>query len=61
MLIRLMLQDKVLYEGEAVPIPRAGDGIERDGESLPVESVTWQFNGNQAVVTLAVGERPYTY
>ena len=61
--LRLMLQGEILYDGEAVPVPRVGDGIERDGrESLPVVAVTWKFtDGDLVVVTLEIGDRPYTY
>jgi hypothetical protein len=59
---RLMVQDEVLYEGEAPAVPRPGDAIDRDGEARPVEAVTWDFRaGGLVVVTLVVGDRPYTY
>jgi hypothetical protein len=57
-----MVQETVENEGEAIPVPRAGDLVNRGDESLPVESVTWEFqDGGLVLVTLAVGDRPYTY
>jgi hypothetical protein len=62
MTLRLLVQDEVVYEGEAVPVPRSGDLIDHGGQSLPVEAVTWQFSDTRDVeVTLVVGDRPYTY
>jgi hypothetical protein len=60
--VRVVIDEAVLYEGEAVPVPRSGELIVRDGQSLPVESVTWDFrDGGLVVATLTVGDRPYTY
>lgn len=62
MTLRLLIQDKVVYEGEAVPVPRSGDMIDHEGQSVPVAAVTWQFDGTGDVqVTLVVGDQPYTY
>jgi hypothetical protein len=62
MTVRLLIQDQLVYEGDAVPIPRSGDVIDHGGQSVPVEAVTWQFSGTGDVdVTLVVGDRPYTY
>ena len=62
MTLRLLVQDTVVYEGEAIPIPRSGDVIDHDGQSVPVEAVTWQFSDTGDIqVTLVVGDRPYTY
>jgi hypothetical protein len=62
MTLRVLVQEETVYEGDAIPVPRAGESIERGGETLPVDSVTWDFRGGGLVlVTLSVGERPYTY
>ncbi len=62
MTLRLLVQDKLVYEGEAAPIPRSGDVIDHGGQSVPVEAVTWQFSdAGDIEVTLVVGDRPYTY
>jgi hypothetical protein len=59
--VRLQIQDKVLFEGETVPVPRVGDAIRHDGQVVRVEAVTWDFAGGAVVATLVVGEVPYTY
>jgi hypothetical protein len=62
MTLRVLVQEETVYEGDAIPVPRAGDLIERSGEALPVESVTWDFRaGGLVLVTLSLGDRPYTY
>ena len=62
MTLRVVVKDKVVYEGDAVPVPRVGELIDCEAKSLPVESVGWEFQeGGLVVVTVAVSERPYTY
>jgi hypothetical protein len=62
MSLRVLVQDDVVYEGASVPVPRVGDHIRRGDDVFPVEAVTWEFGGGDAVVvTLVVGTKPYTY
>jgi hypothetical protein len=62
MAMRLHIQDVLVYEGDAIPIPRVGDVIYREDELVPIESVTWDFRDSEAVIVgLVVGNRPYTY
>jgi len=62
MTLRMLVQDEVVYEGEAVPVPRSGDVIDYGGQTVPVEAVTWQFSdAGHIEVTLVLGDRPYTY
>ena len=62
MTLRLQVQDKIVYEGEPIPIPRVGEAFQHEGDAKPVESVTWDIqSGDLVVVTLVVGARPYTY
>ena len=59
--VRLQAKDKVLFEGETVPVPMVGDAIEHEGQTVRVEAVTWNFGGATVVVTLVLGDVPYTY
>jgi|1185.fasta_scaffold32544_2 hypothetical protein len=60
--VRLQVQDKVLCEGENVPVPRVGDAIEHEGQIVRVEAVTWAFGaGATVLVTMVLGDVPYTY
>jgi len=60
--LRVLVDETVVYEGEAVPVPRVGELLQRDGDALPIESVTWEFrNGGLVLATLRIGDRPYTY
>jgi hypothetical protein len=62
MSLRVLVEEKVVYEGDAVPVPRVGELLQQDGEALPIESVTWEFrDGGLVLATLRVGDRPYTY
>jgi hypothetical protein len=62
MLMRLLIHDKIVYEGDAIPVPRVGEVIRRGGDFLPVEAVTWDFVDRATVsVTLLIGDRPYRY
>ena len=61
--LRLLVNDKVLYEGPAVALPGVGEDIHHDGEIVRVEAVVWDFGGADEVasVNLLVGDRAYTY
>jgi hypothetical protein len=59
--MRLLIDNQVVYEGAPIPVPRVGDMIERDGETRPVEAVTWDLAGNDLSVTLLVADQPYAF
>jgi hypothetical protein len=61
--LRVVNDTKVIYEGEAVAVPRVGDAIHHDGQVVRVESVVWDFAGvdDATTVTLHVGSVPYTF
>jgi hypothetical protein len=60
--LRLVIDEEVAYEGEAIPIPRVGDHIHRGDEVFPIEAVTWDLaNTDTIVVSLLVGAQPYTH
>ena len=60
--MRLLIDEKLVYEGASVPVPRVGETIRRDGEERPVEAVTWDLDADGAVsVTLLLADRPYAY
>jgi hypothetical protein len=62
MSVRLIVQDQIVYEGAPIPIPRVGEAVQHNGDAMPVESVTWDFQSAELVsVTLVLGARPYTY
>jgi hypothetical protein len=63
MSIRLLINDKLLCEGEGIPIPRVGDHLRRDDDAFPVEAVTWDLSdaANVVVVSILVGTQPYTH
>lgn len=59
--LRLQIGDKVIFEGPSMAMPRAGEEIHHDGEVVRVEAVVWNFETEDVIVTLVVGDRPYTY
>ena len=60
--MRVLIDDKVIYDGDVIPVPRVGDTIERNGESLPIEAVNWDLEAQGTVsVTLLLGSRSYAY
>jgi hypothetical protein len=61
--IRVVVGDEAVYEGSAGAVPRVGENIVHDGETVGIESVVWDFSGNEGVVTvvLGIGARPYTF
>ena len=59
--MRLLIDNQVVYEGAPIPVPRVGDLIERDGETRPVEAVTWDLADNSVSVTLLLADRPYAF
>jgi hypothetical protein len=59
--LRIEIDGKAIYEGEAITVPRAGDRIQHDGQLVHIEGVEWDLSGNTVVATLVVGERPYTF
>jgi len=62
MSLRVLVEETVVYEGDAVPVPRVGELLQRDGEALPIESVTWEYrDAGLVLATLRIGDRPYTY
>jgi hypothetical protein len=62
MLMRLLIHDEVVYEGNSIPVPRVGEVIRRGDDFLPIEAVTWDLaDRTTVVVTLLVGDRPYRY
>lgn len=62
MKLRLQIQDKTVYEGDPIPIPRVGEAVQHEGDAVPVESVAWDIQTPElVVVTLVLGARPYTY
>jgi hypothetical protein len=62
MKLRLLIQDTTVYEGDPIPIPRVGEAVRHEGDAVPVESVTWDFqSADLVVVAVVLGARPYTY
>ena len=61
--LRLRIDDTVIFEGPPIAVPRVGEEIRRSGEVGRIESVVWDFEEEDGVVivTLVVGDRPYTY
>jgi hypothetical protein len=61
--LRLQIQDRVIYEGGMIAVPRAGDDIHHDDQVVRVEAVVWDFRrtADVVVVTLVVGGQPYTF
>ena len=60
--MRLLIDDRVVYDGEPIPVPRVGDTFRRYGEDRPVEAVTWDLGADGAVsVTLLLASAPYAY
>jgi hypothetical protein len=58
----MMINDKLVYEGLPVPVPRVGDLILFEDETVPIESATWDFrDATVPTVMLGVGSRPYTF
>jgi hypothetical protein len=60
----IKVDEDVVYNGPAVAVPRQGDAIIRNGSSLRVEGVTWEFSGpsdDGLTVVLHVGDVPYTF
>jgi hypothetical protein len=59
---RMLINEKIVYEGLPVPVPRVGDMIFVENESVPIESATWDFRDESVpTVNLVVGSRPYTF
>jgi hypothetical protein len=60
--MQLVIDEEVVYDGAAIPVPRVGDTLRRDGEDRTVEAVTWDLGADGAVsVTLLLADRPYVY
>ena len=61
--LRLQVGDTVVYDGPPVAVPRSGDDIRHEGSVVRIESVAWDFTGEDGavVVTLVLADRPYTY
>jgi hypothetical protein len=65
--LRLQINEKTVYEGPTVPVPRVGEEIHHDGKVVRVEALVWDFAsadpaGTDVVeVALTVGTQPYTY
>jgi hypothetical protein len=57
----MLIDEKVVYDGAPVPVPRVGDVVQRDGETRSVEAVTWDLADNSVSVTLLLADRPYAY
>ena len=60
-MMRLLIDEQVVYDGAPVPVPRVGDTVQRDGETRSVEAVTWDLADNNVSVTLLLADRPYAY
>jgi hypothetical protein len=64
--LRLQIKDETIYEGPAIAVPRAGEGIRHDGRVVRVEALTWDFGSDPArtsvvTVSLNVGAQAYTF
>jgi hypothetical protein len=61
--LRIQIQDRTIYEGGMIAVPRAGDDIQHDDQIVRVEAVVWDFRATDDVVsvTLVVGAQPYTF
>ncbi len=60
MSIRLLVNDEVAYEGDAIPIPRVGDHLRQQDDAFQIEAVTWDLSAATIVVSLVVAKQPYT-
>ena len=61
--LRLQVGDTTVYEGPAIVVPRVGDRMNHDGQTVPVEATEWDFAGAPDIVsvTLVLGDQPYSY
>jgi hypothetical protein len=60
--LRLHVNDRVIYEGAEISVPRVGDQIHHDDQVVRVEAVVWDFSGADVVsVGLVLGDQPYTF
>lgn len=65
--LRLRINDKTVYEGPSIAVPRKGEEIHHDGQVVRVEALEWDFGSgdpDQAYlvnVSITVGTQPYTY
>jgi hypothetical protein len=65
--IRLQVNEKTIYEGPAIAVPRVGDQIHHDGFVSRVLAVEWDFSTGDpersyvADVSVTVGNMGYAY
>jgi hypothetical protein len=65
--LRLQINDKPVYEGPTISLPRVGEEIHHDGKVVRVEALVWDFapgdpeRADAVEVALTVGTQPYTF
>lgn len=65
--LRLQINDKTVYEGPTIAVPRVGEEIHHDGKVVRVEALVWEFARTDPAqtclvnVALTVGTQPYTF
>jgi len=65
--LRLQINDKTVYEGPTIAVPRVGEEIHHDGKIVRVEGLVWDFAAADSArtyvvnVSLTVGTQPYTF
>jgi len=65
--LRLQINDKTVYEGPTIAVPRVGEEIHHDGKVVRVEALVWDFLGadpgrtHLVNISLTVGTQPYTF
>ena len=65
--LRLQVNNKTIYEGPSIAVPRVGEQIHHDGYVSHVLSLVWDFSTEDparsyvANVSMTVGNMAYTY
>ena len=61
-MMRLVIDERPIYEGAPISVPRAGDVVRTADGDVRVEACSWNFDtADTIVVTLVVGTQPYTF
>jgi hypothetical protein len=65
--LRLQVNNKTIYEGPSIAVPRVGEEIHHDGYVSRVLALVWDFSTGDpersyvANVSMTVGNMAYTY